>query len=164
MKFVTINKLSMWLQTAKCTLMGGRCAALTGWPRWRWRIFWRRATGCTTRVTTLIASIAIHGSVARSASGKRVLRIGRTCSKKLRLQNKSFGTNNEISKKEIVVFTRRWYRSSSFRSLLLWARFDLIDDGLRIHSPAIKVTLVCQQVLCIVFTQCISSATARADA
>lgn len=151
----------MCLQIARNTLMSGRCAALTGWPRWRWRIFWRRTTRCTTRVTTLITSIAIHGSVTRSASGKRVLRIGRTCNKRflqiLLEQTRKF-------QRKRVVFTRRWYGSSSLGSLLLRPRFDLINDGLRIHSPAIKMTLVCQQVLRIVLTQCISCAAARTNA
>lgn len=138
----------MCLQTVRCTLMGGRCAALTGWPGWRWRIFWRRATGCTARVTTLIASIAVHGSIARSASGKRVLRIGRTCSKKesvRRWNHKSFFfffTNNKISKKIVYPAMVRkqfpWIPSSS--SLLRldwwWAADPLPRDQSDTRMPA----------------------------
>lgn len=134
---IVLIRTRVLVTTLLYSLMGGRRAALTGWPRWRWCIFRRRATGCTARVTTLIISIAIHGSIARSASGKRVLRIGRT---------------------------RRWYGSSSLGALLLRACLDLVDDGLWIHSSAIEVTFVCQQMLRIVFTQCISSAATRTDA
>lgn len=64
----------------------------------------------------------------------------------------------------IIVHTRRWYGSSSLRSLLLRTRLDLIDYGLRIHTPAIKVALICQQVLGIVLAQCVSRTTAGTDA
>lgn len=69
----------MFVYISRRTLMGGGCTALTRWPRWRWCVIRWWTAGCAGRVTTLIASIAIHGSVARSGSRKGVLRIGRTC-------------------------------------------------------------------------------------
>lgn len=148
------------------TLMSGWCTTLTGWSRWWRRVLRRWATGCAARVTTLIASVAVHGSIARSGSGKGVLRIGRTCKKertvtfiidKNLLIKESFVYKQTKLQGKIklytcnIVHTRWWYGSSSLSSLLFRARLNLIDNGLRIHTPAIKVTLVCQKMFRIVF-------------